>query len=267
MSVYKNDNPSYLRKAIESISCNQTVQPSEVVIVIDGPIPIALESVIRQLETKIQYIRTIWLSENKGLGNALRIGLLECKYEIVMRMDSDDLSLSTRFEKHLKYMESHPDIDICSAQISEFIEEENNIIGKRIIPCSHKDIVHLLKFRCPINHVCVCARRDSILKSGNYQNWHFNEDYYLWVRMYIEGCKFANLPDTLVNVRVGKEMYARRGGWSYFKSEANLQYFMLKHHVINLPQFLFNVIGRFVIQIMMPNQLRAYVFKRLLRKS
>ena len=59
--------------------------------------------------------------------------------------------------------------------------------------------------------------------------WRFcNEDYYLWIRMIIEGNIFVNVPDTLVNVRVGNEMAARRGGWKYFKSEANLQKYMLK---------------------------------------
>ena len=66
----------------------------------------------------------------------------------------------------------------------------------------------------------VMFRKDKILSVGNYIDWHYNEDYYLWIRLFLAGCQFANLPEVLVNVRVGKEMYQRRGGWKYFLSEA-----------------------------------------------
>ena len=78
---------------------------------------------------------------------------------------------------------------------------------------------------------------------GGYLDWYCDEDYYLWIRMAKAGCRFANLPDTLVNVRVGKDMYARRGGWRYFKSEAKLQSYMFRHRIISLPRYIYNVFG------------------------
>lgn len=80
------------------------------------------------------------------------------------------------------------------------------------------------------------------------------------------GCRFANLPDTLVNVRVGADMYQRRGGWRYFKSEARLQRYMLSHHLISVPRYIYNVAGRFVVQVAMPNRLRGFIFQKLFRK-
>ena len=77
---------------------------------------------------------------------------------------------------------------------------------------------------------------------------------------------FANLPDNLVNVRVGEEMYQRRGGVRYFKSEARLQKYMLNHDIISLPRFIYNIVGRFVIQVAMPNSLRGFVFQKIFRK-
>lgn len=110
-------------------------------------------------------------------------------------------------------------------------------------------------------------RRSKVLEVGNYIDWHYNEDYYLWIRMAEAGCNFANLPDTLVNVRVGKDMYARRGGWKYYKSEKGLQDYMLKNKMISLPRYTFNVAVRFGVQVAIPNSLRAFVFQKLFRKN
>ena len=101
---------------------------------------------------------------------------------------------------------------------------------------------------------------------GGYLDWYCDEDYYLWIRLALAKYKFANLPDVLVNVRVGKEMYQRRGGWRYFKSEARLQRYMLNNKLISLPRYIYNVAGRFAVQVAMPNKVRGYIFQKLFRK-
>ena len=150
--------------------------------------------------------------------------------------------------------------------MTEFIDCEDNIVGTRYVPLPDKDIKRYLKARCPLNHVTVMMKKTAVLGVGNYQDWHYNEDYYLWIRMTLKGCSFANLPDTLVNVRVGKEMYQRRGGWKYFKSEARLQGYMLKHGIISLPRYVYNTAIRFGVQVAIPNKLRGFVFQKFARK-
>ena len=78
--------------------------------------------------------------------------------------------------------------------------------------------------------------------------------------MWEQGCKFCNLEDVLVNVRVGYDMYARRGGWQYFKSEAKLQKYMWQHRLIGLPRFVFNIAVRWGVQVVLPNWVRGFVF-------
>lgn len=266
MSVYRNDRPDYFRVAVESVTIWQTLQPSEVVIVVDGPVPKNLEHTIKELERDISIVKLVWLAENGGLGNALRIGMEIISNELVMRMDADDISLPDRFEKQVSYLQENPGCHLLGGQISEFIDQETNEAGKRIVPCSHREIAMRLRSRCPFNHVSVAMSRSRVLDVGNYVDWHFNEDYYLWVRMAEAGCQFANLPEVLVHVRVGKEMYARRGGWKYFCSEKKLQDYMLRHAMISLPLYIFNVSVRFVIQVIMPNKLRGIIFINLFRR-
>ena len=181
-------------------------------------------------------------------------------------MDSDDISAQDRFEKQLKYLEAHPDCDILGGQMTEFIDNSDIIVGRRDVPMTNEDIYRYMKSRCGLNHVTVMFRKEAVLKAGNYQDWFWNEDYYLWVRMMLAGCKFANLTDVLVNVRSGKDQYARRGGMKYFKSEEGLQRFMLKNHLVSFPRYLFNISARLIVQVLMPNWLRGFVFRTLFRK-
>lgn len=264
-SVYKNDNPEYVKISIDSISKRQSIKPSEIVLVVDGPIPSALSEVITGYES-LNLFHIIRLPENKGLGNALRLGVENARYPIIARMDSDDISAIDRFEKQLRYLEDHPECDIVGGQMTEFIDDPDNIVGSRVVPLSNEDIYRYMKSRCGLNHVTVMFRKEAVLKAGNYQDWFWNEDYYLWVRMMLADCIFANLPDVLVNVRSGKDQYARRGGMKYFKSEEGIQRMMLRNHLVSFPRYFFNVSARLVIQVMMPNWLRGFVFQKLFRK-
>ena len=76
-------------------------------------------------------------------------------------------------------------------------------------------------------------KKNDVMKVGGYQDWYCEEDYYLWIRLTLGDYKFYNIQEYLVNVRVGEEIYQLRGGMRYFKSEAQLQKYMLGNHIIN----------------------------------
>lgn len=267
-SVYKNDKPEFIREALDSMLVHQSVKPSEIVLVQDGPVPYELSRVLLEYKDKYgKVLNVIGLDKNGGLGNALRIGVEKSKYDILARMDSDDICLPDRFEKQLKYLEDHPDCDIVGGQMTEFIGSPNNIIGRRNVPLTNDEIYKFMKSRCGLNHVTVMFRKKSVLKVGNYQDWFWNEDYYLWVRMMMAGCKFANIPEVAVNVRSGSDQYARRGGGKYFDSEIGIKKLMLKNGMITRKEYIVNYIQRFIIQLVLPNSVRGWVFRTFARKG
>ncbi|WP_301425207.1 glycosyltransferase [Bacteroides caecimuris] len=266
MSVYHNDRPADFKEAVNSIWFKQTLRPAEFVLMVDGPVPEPLNNMIRSLEQEIPVMRVIRLESNYGLGEALRIGVEKCTHPIIARMDSDDIALPKRFELQYKYLKLHPNVSILGGQIDEFIDNPDNIVSRREVPTAFEELKSYTLARCPFNHMTVMFRRKSILEAGNYQSWHYNEDYYLWIRLLEQGYVFANLSDTLVNVRVGTDMYKRRGGWKYFKSEKGLQDYMLRHRLISLPRYLYNTTGRFVMQVVLPNNLRGFLFQKIFRK-
>ena len=230
MCVWGGDNPEHFRIAVESI-LNQTAKPDEIVLVVDGPVPPSLETNICRFE-ELPHFRVVRLKENQGHGVARRISLQNCFYEIVALMDADDISVPTRFEKELAVLRDNPSLSIVGGNISEFIDWEQNIVGYRNVPSDDKEIKAFLKKRCPMNQMTVMFKKTEVESVGGYIDWYCEEDYYLWIRMYLAGMKFANIPEVLVNVRVGKEMYQRRGGVKYFCSEKKLQKFMLRNNII-----------------------------------
>lgn len=265
MSVYENDRVDYLKVALES-TINQTLPPNEIVLVIDGPISEDMFKFIDEFKHKYDFLKAVFLPENKGLGNALREGMKHCSNEIIARMDSDDINKIDRFEKQMKYLKKYKNITIVGSCIIEFQNDIKNIIAKRIVPEKHEEIVKYLKKRCPFNHMSVMFKKSCVEKSGGYLDWHYNEDYYLWIRMYLNKEIFYNIQEPLIYVRVGQDTYKRRGGWKYFKSETELQYYMLKNKVIYFDCFILNVFLRMVIQIVMPADIRALFYRKLVRK-
>ena len=243
LAIYEKDDPTCFCDAMDSI-LHQTAEPSEIVIVVDGPIPPVLNEALSSYE-----------------------GLAACTNDLVALMDADDISTPDRFEKQLAFMEAHPEVSIVGGQIAEFIGTPNNTLGLREVYLTDEEIKKDLKSRCPLNQVTVLFRRADVEKAGGYLDFFCEEDYYLWVRMHLRGMRFANLPDVLVHVRVGEDMYRRRGGLRYFKSEARLQSIMYREGIISFSRYMVNVAKRLVVQVLLPNSLRSFVFKHFARKS
>lgn len=265
MSVYGKDNPIWFKTAVDSI-LNQTMPPDEVVLVVDGPVPEELSQVICGYEQRPDF-KVVWLPENRGLGYALKTAVAECSHDIIARMDSDDIAVPTRFAEQLRLFSENADLDVVGGDISEFVGEEDNVVAYRRVPKTNIEIKNYLKKRCPMNHVAVMFRKSAVQAAGGYLDLFWNEDYYLWIRMAECDAVMANTGTVLVNVRTGKDMYSRRGGKRYFQSELFLQNYMLKRKMISLPTYVDNVAKRWIVQRLLPNKLRGWVFRTLARKE
>lgn len=211
-------------------------------------------------------LKVIRFEKNRGLGEALKVAIEKSSYELIARMDSDDISVANRFEQQLRLFDKNEKVDIVGGDISEFIGYENNIVGTRAVPTDNADIRQYMKNRCAMNHVSVMYKKQAVQAAGGYLDWFWNEDYYLWIRMLLKDAVFSNTGTVLVKVRVGKDMYARRGGDKYFKSEIGIQKLMLEKGIIDKPTYILNCAKRFVVQKMLPNNIRGWVFRKFARK-
>ena len=267
MCVYGGDDPAHFDAAIASV-IDQTVPPNEIVLTVDGPIPKEIQAVIDRYAAASDGValRTVYLSQNMGHGEARRASVNACTNDLIALMDADDLSVKNRFERQLDFYGAHPDLSAVGGNISEFIDTPEDCVGRRIVPQTDAEIKAYMQKRCPMNQVSVMFRKKDIEAVGGYIDWYCEEDYYLWIRLCLAGYKFGNVPENLVNARVGNEMYRRRGGIKYFRSETRLQAYMLKKGLIHLPRFLINVSERLIMQVLLPNRVRGFLFQKLARK-
>lgn len=267
MTVYIKEQPEHLKLALESIYDNQTRKPDEIVVVFDGELTEELYSTLDEFRAGKEDIVFYYpQAENKGSGEASRIGAEKCTGDYIFRMDSDDISLPDRFEKQIAYIEEHPEIDVLGGNIAEFNEspdEENKHL--RILPQKHEELLQWSKRRNPINNMTVCIKRSSLEKSGGYQTLLLLEDYYLWVRMLANGCIFENLNDVLVYARVGNGMYSRRASKVRLESFKKLHSYMLENHLMNKREM---AINGFIYRAayIVPPRVRQFVYENILRK-
>ncbi|MDO5760273.1 MAG: glycosyltransferase [Bacteroidota bacterium] len=261
MSVYYKEQADFLRQALDSVF-NQTLRADEVVLVEDGPLTEELDEVVEEYQQRYSELKVVKLKENGGLGKALNEGLKHCSNELVARMDTDDISKPDRFEKQIKFLEEHKEIDVVSSWIDEFVGTTDNVISTRKLPETTEEIFRFGKGRNPINHPSVVFRKSAVLKAGSYQHFPLFEDYYLWVRMLMQGAKFYNLQEALLFFRTTEDMFKRRGGLKYAKTEMKFQRAMLKLGYINSLQFCKNICIRFISRIV-PNGLRGWIYRRI----
>lgn len=264
LSLYKKELPSYLQQSLNSLF-SQTLLPDEIILVKDGPLTTELDAVVSDYTARYPILKVIPLAQNQGLGKALNEGLKHCSYDLVARMDTDDIAKSDRFEKQMKVFKEHPELDLVGAWIDEFEGTPQNILSVRRVPETSEQIGAYCKRRCPVNHPVVMFRKSAVQAAGGYLHFPLFEDYYLWARMLRNGAKFYNIQESLLYFRTSPDMFKRRGGWKYAMDELRFQSMMRKMGMIDWKRFILNVSIRFPVRII-PNSLRGFFYKKLMRK-
>jgi glycosyltransferase involved in cell wall biosynthesis len=263
MSLYYKEKTEYLREAMDSI-LDQTALPDQIVIVKDGPLTEELEAVLTFYVSRDPERYTIVsLETNRGLGLALAEGMLHCKYELVARMDTDDICRKDRFALQLKAFEENPELDVCGSHIVEFETKPSEIVACRNVPLTDAEIKEYQKRRDGVNHVTVMFKRSSVLKAGNYQSCMLMEDTYLWINMILAGARFMNIDDNLVYVRIGQDMFERRGGFSYFLKYREGRRKVRETGYISNWDYYYTLLVQLVVALI-PNKVRGWIFKKLL---
>lgn len=220
LPVYQNDRPDYLQKSLKSILL-QEHSDFHVFIGIDGPVGESLHGVLSQLNEN-EKVRLVRFETNRGLAHVLNDLIAIAKnegYSYYARMDADDVSKLDRFEKQIMFLENNPEVDVVGGAIEE-IDSEDRLRGKHVeYPLDHKDCRKFFRYRDPLAHPAVMFRASFFKKvtSGYRNEYRKNQDTMLWFDGFMNGCVFANLPDTVLLFRVNDDFYNRRNGWKRAK--------------------------------------------------
>lgn len=269
MSVYKKEKPEYFKAALESM-IHQTLQPEEILVMKDGPLTTELDKVIDDVMESLAEqgsritLRTYQFEENVQLGRALQKGVELCEQEFIARMDTDDIACPDRLQKQYDYMMSHERVAALGGYMEEFCDD-NSFSNVKTMPIGAEAIRSYARFRNPLNHMTVMFRKESILEAGNYRHYPFLEDYDLWSRVLAFGYQLDNLPEVLVRVRVGNELYGRRGGLDYCKRYLGLRKEQNDLGITTGLEYLIACAITIAVTIL-PSGARKQVYQKVLRK-
>lgn len=264
MSVYEKELPDNLDMALDSVF-EQTLPPSEIILVKDGPLPAPLEEVIARQSARHPEIRVVGLERNVGLGAALNAGLGHCLHDLVARMDSDDLCTPDRFERQIPLFAEDDRLAVVGGWIAEFETDPTRTHAVRAVPEQPEDVARSARRRCPVNHPTVVFRKAAVLAVGGYNAKHLQEDYYLWARLMMAGYRFRNVPAVLVLMRTGEGLYDRRGGLKYAKAELKLFVDLYRMGFVGPVDLAVNVVSRMLVRLM-PTGLRKQMYQRFARR-
>ena len=263
MSLYIKEKPEYFRECMDSILASTTL-PGEIVIVKDGPLTDELERVLSDYVIRApEMYNVVKLEENRGLGVALANGILHAKNELIARMDTDDIVRADRFDKQMREFLQDSTLDVCGSWVAEFEKSPSNIVAIRKTPLTDCEIKRYQKRRDAFNHMSVMYKKSAVLRAGNYKDAPLMEDTLLWVYMIRSGAKCKNLDECLVYARVGEEMFARRGGISYFKKYKEGRKMVRETGYIGFFDYYLSLFVQLVVALM-PGRLRAWFFKNIL---
>lgn len=225
LPVYFKDKPNWLKLSVESV-LSQSGVSFDLFLLCDGPLNDELSEYISQIDSEHENVKIFRFESNRGLPFVLNDGIrygLENDYEYFWRMDADDVALPDRFRKQADYMAAHPETDVLGGAIEE-IGEDGKLLGKRIqYPLTHDTCFKFYKKRAPLAHPAVLFRKSFFEKAGLYSERHIvQQDTFLWYQGFMNGAKFANLPDTVLHFRIPDNFFSgKRSG--YKRAEALLK--------------------------------------------
>ena len=268
LPVYAGDTAKHLDRAFRSSVHQQTVPPSEVVLVQDGPVGAELVAKIAELIADSPVpVRLVPIPQNVGLARALTLGLAECANDVVARMDADDISLPERFAVQVPLIaQGH---DLVGSGMYEFTEDEagtETLGSTRNPPTASADIARIARFHDPFNHPTVVYTKSAVTRAGGYGPPALMEDYFLFARMIADGARTCNSAQWLVMYRVSSGAYKRRGGLALLSSELELQREMRRIGFTSRTQWLRNVAVRGGYRLI-PQSVRRAIYGRFMLRG
>ena len=264
ITVYEKEKAYNLRKSLLT-SYQQTIKPKEIILVCDGELTPELYDEIEQIKRKIPILKVYKLESNVGSGPASCFGVEKCNTDLIARMDSDDYSVETRFEKQIRAFEENPNLIMVGTNI---LEKNPEFTALKTVPERTEEIREYSKFRNPFNNPSSVMKKEYILKVGNYRNFRYLEDYDLTMRLIHDNPTkdFLNIQEPLVIMQTNNSSYLRRGGLLYVKTEFFLQADFYKRGYISKLEFCRNIFIRNIVRLI-PNFMRKFIYKKKMRES
>lgn len=245
MSIYSKTKLSHFEECLDSIN-NQTLLPSEVIIVQDGDLDYEINIIISKYD-KLK-ITIVVNDKNLGLPLSLNKGLTFCNHDIVFRMDSDDICYLNRFQLQFNKFINNKKLAILGTNVELIDEDSNQLPNLRIVPISDSDIRKLIFYKNPFNHPSIVFRKSIVQSVGSYDDIYLYEDWFLWIKLCsLKNIEVENMDEVLLKYRI--RSFNDRKGIKIIKSEFNFYKLLYKQNYIKWNVFIINIIVKSLIRI------------------
>lgn len=203
----------YLRESVESL-LSQTYTDFEIIAVDDGSTDSSARILLEMSYDK--RLRRFAMPTRSGVTKTLNYGLMLSRSEYVARMDADDISMPTRLEKQVAYLDSNKNVQMVGTYFWSMDEAMKEIVwenGPADCPQKPHDIRRTLPAKCCFGHPTVMMRRKMVESIGGYSELPEHlavEDYELWLRAASMGIELANLGEFLLKHRTHTAQISHR---------------------------------------------------------
>lgn len=274
MSVYRNERPEYLNEAMKSVWTDQTLKPSQIILVEDGPLTDELEQAVNLWQERLGNIMTVHRNEtNQGLTKSLNTGLRYVTSDLVARMDSDDLSDPMRFERQAAYLSDHPDVTIVGGAMQEF-SSDKGIVGTRHYPENNDEVLRSIHKASPLAHPTVTMRRKMFDDGLRYnERFRTSQDIALWFDAICAGYKIGNVEEVTLYFRRDDTMFRRRSrakAWNefliYMNGVKRLHGFFTPKYIFPISRLIFRLMPRSIVKMVYDSRLRRMVVDKRHKK-
>ena len=256
IAVHHAINPIQVRVSIESIFLQKNI-PNQIIIIVDGSIGIELSEYLLHLSLKYNQIVIFYLKKNKGLSYALNYGLQKSNYELIARLDPDDIVVNNRFFEQKKEFDENQTLSVCGSYAKETYKKNKKKLIKK--PSKDNEIKVSLKIKNPIIHSTVMFKKSDIQSIGGYPSIYKCQDYLLWIKCMENSLIFKNIDKALVVSKLDKNLMIRRD-LNYFRFEKIIYSYMLEKKIINNHFFYLNIFFRFILRSL-PYSLKLLLYQ------
>ncbi|MDB5206304.1 MAG: glycosyltransferase [Flavisolibacter sp.] len=240
-NVYRGTVLDYFKIALQSL-IDQTVQPDELLFIVDGPVYPELDACINAFVADSGTIpaRKITNKINLGGGASRNVGIRNAAYEWIAIMDCDDFSEPTRFEKQISVLHQHPEVDFVCTLSDEYDDELSisNYVATKKCPERSQAIIRRLNYNCCITHPTIFFHKRVWETAGGYAEYKFiNDDHAFFLKIAKEGFTFHCVQEPLLRVRIGMEQRKRRRGLKLFWADVKFRQYCLKNDLMDFKGF------------------------------
>ena len=251
----------YLQEALDSLY-SQTYQDFEIILCEDGSKDNTYEIAKKNADAHPN-IKLLRNERNMGLNKTLNNCLAAAEGEYIARMDGDDISLPTRFEKEVSFLDSHPEYAIVSCPMIYFDEDGEFARGKGGGEANKEALI----YGSPFCHAPCMVRKEAFLAVEGYtveKRLLRYEDYNLWMKMFAAGFRGYNLNECLYAMRDDRNAIRRRT----FRGRMNGIYaHCVAHKVLDLSYLGFlSFIAITLIKCIVPLSVYKFFHKRRIEK-